>query len=198
MWAWCPPKPGESFMTEEGNPWQTLRSKEVYDNPWIRVVENQVIHPAGSEGIYGVVHFKNLATGVVPLDEDNNTWLVGQYRYPLEQYSWEIPEGGGEKGSDPLHAVQRELQEETGITAKDWTLIQVMHLSNSVSDEVAYLYIARDLAFGAASPDESEELALRKVPFTEVLRMVLEGEITDAMTVTAILRVAMFLDKERV
>jgi len=183
-------------MTEEGNPWQTLRSKEVYENPWIRVVENQVIHPGGSEGIYGVVHFKNLATGVVPLDEDNNTWLVGQYRYPLEQYSWEIPEGGGEEGSDPLQAVQRELREETGITAKEWTLIQVMHLSNSVSDEVAYLYVARDLAFGTPAPEESEELALRKVPFAEVLRMVLEGEITDAMTVTAILRVAMLLDKE--
>ncbi|MFT5123942.1 MAG: ADP-ribose pyrophosphatase [Kiritimatiellia bacterium] len=181
-------------MNENRNPWQTLSSKVVYDNPWIHVVEHQVIHPAGSEGIYGVVQYKNIATGVIPLDEENNTWLVGQYRYPLEQYSWEIPEGGGAKGADPLIAVQRELREETGITAKDWQLIQVMHLSNSVSDEIAYLYIARDLTFGETEHEDSEELAIRKVPFSEVYRMVLEGEITDTMTVTAVLRAALVLD----
>ena len=173
---------------EEVNPWTTLERKEIYDNNWINVNEHQVINPSGGPGIYGVVHFKNLAIGILPLDEHNNTWLVGQYRYPLQAYSWEIPEGGGPLGLDPLDSAKRELIEETGLAATDWTEIQRMHLSNSVSDELAIIYVARGLTMGVAAPEETEDLQLRKLPFEEAYQMVLDGTITDSMSVAAILK----------
>jgi len=173
---------------EEDNPWTTLERKEIYDNNWINVNEHQVINPSGGQGIYGVVHFKNLAIGILPLDEDNNTWLVGQYRYPLQAYSWEIPEGGGPLGLDPLDGAKRELLEETGLTATNWTELQRMHLSNSVSDELAIIYVARGLTMGVAAPEETEDLQLRKLPFEEAYQMVLDGTITDSMSVAAILK----------
>ncbi|MEJ7691366.1 NUDIX hydrolase [Daejeonella sp.] len=171
------------------NPWVTLSEKMIYDNPWISLSEHQVINPGGGEGIYGKVHFKNLAVGVVVLDDDYNTWLVGQYRYPLDQYSWEIPEGGGSLQTDPLVSAQRELFEETGITATSWTEIQRMHLCNSVSDELAIIYLARDLTFGQSSPEETEQLTIRKLPFNDALDMVVNGEITDSMSVAGLLKV---------
>ncbi|MES2872993.1 MAG: NUDIX hydrolase [Bacteroidota bacterium] len=171
------------------NPWQTLSETRIYDNPWISLTEYQVINPGGGPGIYGKVHFKNLAIGIMVLDEENFTWLVGQYRYPLNQYSWEIPEGGGPLEEDPLISAQRELLEETGITARSWLVIQKMHLSNSVSDELAIIYLARDLSFGQASPEETEQLAIRKIPFSQAFNMVLNGEIMDSMSVAAILKV---------
>ena len=148
-----------------------------------------MINPGGGKGIYGKVHFKNLAIGIVVLDENYNTWLVGQYRYPLDQFSWEIPEGGGPLEDDPVKSAQRELLEETGITAKIWTEIQRMHLSNSVSDELAIIYLARDLRFGESDPEETEQLTIRKLPFAEAYEMVINGEITDSMSVAAILKV---------
>jgi ADP-ribose pyrophosphatase len=173
---------------EEDNPWTTLERKEVYDNKWINVNEHQVINPSGGPGIYGIVHFKNLAIGVLPLDEDNNTWLVGQYRYALQAYSWEIPEGGGPLGLDPLDGAKRELLEETGLVATDWTEIQRMYLSNSVSDELAIIYVARGLTMGIAEPEETEQLVVRKLPFEEAYQMVMDGTITDSMSVAAILK----------
>ena len=180
-------------MTEDENPWQTLSSELKYDNRWIRVTEHQVVNPNGGRGIYGTVHFKNLAIGVVPLDDEGNTWLVGQYRYPLRRYSWEIPEGGGDLDLDPLESARRELREETGIEAGSWQKLIEMHLSNSVTDEHAIVYLARDLRFGAAEPEETEALALRRLPFEEVYRMVLTGVITDAISVCAILRLKLLL-----
>lgn len=171
------------------NPWQTLSEKRVYDNPWISLTEYQIINPGGGAGIYGKVHFKNLAIGIIVLDENFDTWLVGQYRYPLDQYSWEIPEGGGPLNEDPLRSAQRELLEETGITAKNWTEIQRLHLSNSVSDELAIIYLARDLSFGEPSPEETEQLIIRKLPFSEAFNMVMNGEITDSLSVAAIFKV---------
>lgn len=173
---------------EENNPWTTLERKEVYDNNWINVNEHQVLNPSGGLGIYGVVHFKNTAIGVLPLDEDNNTWLVGQYRYPMQAYSWEIPEGGGALGVDPLIGAKRELLEETGLVATDWTEIQRMYLSNSVSDELAVIYIARGLTMTEAEPEETEQLVLRKLPFEEAYQMVMDGRITDSMSIAAILK----------
>jgi ADP-ribose pyrophosphatase len=173
---------------EENNPWTTLDRKEVYDNQWINVNEHQVINPSGGSGIYGVVHFKNVAIGVLPLDEDNNTWLVGQYRYPLQAYSWEIPEGGGPLGLDPLDGAKRELLEETGLVATDWTEIQRMYLSNSVSDELAIIYVARGLTMGVAEPEETEQLVVRKLSFEEAYQMVVDGTITDSMSIAAILK----------
>lgn len=173
---------------EDHNPWTTLQRKEVYDNNWINVTEHQVINPSGGKGIYGVVHFKNRAIGILPLDEDNNTWLVGQYRYPLNAYSWEIPEGGGQLGADPLIGAKQELLEETGLIAKEWIEIQRMHLSNSVSDEFAVIYIAKGLTMTEAAPEETEQLVIKKLPFEEAYQMVMNGTITDSMSIAAILK----------
>src|ERR1700712_2143002 len=129
----------------EENPWQVKSETTVYDNPWINLTEYQVINPSGNPGIYGKIHFKNRAIGIVPLDADLNTYLVGQYRFALNEYSWEIPEGGGPLADDPLDAAKRELLEETGLTAANWTEIQQMHLSNSVSDELCIIYLATGL-----------------------------------------------------
>jgi len=177
------------MKNQDINPWKTLSSQKIYENPWISLTEHEVINPGGGNGIYGEVHFKNLAIGIIPLDKDNNTWLVGQYRFPLKQYSWEIPEGGGSIDEDPLLSAKRELLEETGIMADDWTEIQKIHLSNSVSDEFGIIYLARQLSFGESSPEESEDLIVRKLPFETAYQMVLNGEITDSLSVAAILKV---------
>jgi 8-oxo-dGTP pyrophosphatase MutT (NUDIX family) len=170
------------------NPWQTLTRKTAYENPWIRVEHRDVVNPSGGAGIYGVVHFKNTAVGIVPIDGEGYTWLVGQYRYTLERYSWEIPEGGGFIGSDPLEAAQRELLEETGITARLWTPLLEMHTSNSVTDEYGVAYVAQDLEQGEAQPEETEQLHLRRVHFSEAVEMVMRGEITDVLSMIAVLK----------
>lgn len=181
----------------EDNPWKITSQKNIYDNPWINVTEFQVINPAGNPGIYGKVHYKNLAIGVLPLDDELNTYLVGQYRFPLNQYSWEMPEGGGPEGTDPLESAKRELLEETGLKASQWTEIQRLHLSNSVSDELSILYLARGLEQFEAEPEETEQLIIKKVPFAAMYRMVCNGEITDAMTVAAVLKVQLLLTENR-
>ena len=173
------------------NPWRTLRSSLRYDNSWISVTHFDVLTPSGNEGIYGVVHFKNRAIGVLALEDDGTTYLVGQYRYALQSYSWEIPEGGGPQIEDPLEAAKRELLEETGLQARQWRQILRMHLSNSVTDEESIVYLATDLEQGLASPEETEQLELRRLPFSEVLAMVQRGEITDSITVAAVLYVAL-------
>ncbi|GGI27637.1 NUDIX domain-containing protein [Pedobacter mendelii] len=178
---------------EENNPWQTLESEVKYDNNWIRLTEHQVINPSGGSGIYGEVHFKNFAIGILPLDEDYNTWLVGQYRYPLKAYSWEIPEGGGSLNKEPIESARRELLEETGMSAKNWKEIQRMHLSNSVSDELSIVYIASGLIQGISMPEETEQLIVKKLPFEEAYQMVLKGEITDSMSVAAILKAKLMI-----
>lgn len=170
------------------NPWKTISEKLVYENPWINLKEYQVITPAGSNGIYGKVHYKNTAIGILALDVDNNTYLVGQYRFPLDVYSWEIPEGGCPEGTDWLTAAKRELKEETGFEAARWTEILQMHLSNSVSDEFAVVYVAQQLQAGIAAPEETEELQVKKMPFTEAVNWVMEGKITDSISVAAILK----------
>lgn len=177
----------------EENPWQITSEKNVYSNPWISLTEYQVINPSGNPGIYGKVHFKNRAIGVIPLDNDMNTYLVGQYRFPIEQYSWELPEGGGPLGTDPLESAKRELLEETGLKASTWTEVQRMHLSNSVSDELSILYVARGLEQFEAEPEDTEQLIVKKLPFDEVYRMVCDGEITDSMTVAGILKVKLMI-----
>ncbi len=180
-------------MDEQKNPWQILSAKQVYDNKWINVTEYDVINPSGGNGIYGKVHFKNLAIGIVVLDEDLNTWLVGQYRFTLNEYSWEIPEGGGALDTEPLNSAKRELLEETGLLAKEWTPILRMHLSNSVSDEHSITYLARDLEQLAPMPEETEQLAIKKIPFEEAWHMTEKGIITDAMSVAAIQKVKWML-----
>ena len=175
------------------NSWKTLTRKTAYENPWIKVEHREVLNPAGNPGIYGIVHFKNIAVGILPLDDENNTWLVGQFRYTLNEYSWEIPEGGCPLGTDTLATAKRELKEETGIEAKDWTKILSLYTSNSVTDEYGEAFIARGLHFGVAEPEDTEELKIKKVPFAEALRMVMEGEITDVLSQVTIMRAQLLL-----
>jgi 8-oxo-dGDP phosphatase len=162
-----------------------------YENPWITVWHDEVTRPDGSPGIYGVVHFANLAAGVVVLDDEDRTALVGQHRYSLDAWSWEIPEGGVPAGESPLDGIQRELREETGLEASTWHEIARVDLSNSVSDEQAVLYVATGLTHGDATPEPSEAIEVRWVPFDEAFAMTLDGRITDAMSVVAIQRVAL-------
>ena len=172
------------------NPWQTLSTRSVYDNPWIHVREDQVIRPDGKPGVYGVVHYKNLAVGILAVDDDGYIQLVGQYRYSMNRYSWEIPEGGCPDGEEPFHAAQRELLEETGWQARDWKLVGQADLSNSVSDETALWYLATGLIQGQPQPDDTEVLQHRRVTLEEALYMIDSREITDALSIIAILRYA--------
>lgn len=173
------------------NPWTTLSGEVKYDNPWISVTEFQVLNPSGGKGIYGKVHFKNKAIGIIPLDNELNTWLVGQYRYTLDAWHWEIPEGGGPLNEDPLSSAQRELREETGLTAKSWSEIVHLHTSNSVTDEEGHIFLAEDLEEGSSELEATEaDLKVWKLPLKDALDMVLTGKITDSMSVMGILKVA--------
>ena len=175
--------------------WETHTVEERYDNPWINVSHRTVTAPTGAPGIYGMVHFKNTAIGVVPIDTQGYTWLVGQARYPLQQYGWEIPEGGAPLGESALAAAQRELREETGIVAKRWTSLLKLHTSNSVTDEVARSFVAQDLSFREAEPDGTEVLQLKRIPLDDAINMAMDGRITDGFAMTSLLKVAMLLDR---
>jgi 8-oxo-dGTP pyrophosphatase MutT (NUDIX family) len=172
---------------ETKNPWRKLASREVYDNAWINVREDSVIRPDDEPGIYGVVHFKNIAIGILAI-EGEFVYLVGQYRYSVDRYSWEIPEGGCGEGEEPLAAAQRELEEETGLRAKRWQKMGEAHLSNSVSDELAIWFLATGLTQGKHSPEGTEQLKVRRLPFQEALEMALRGEITDALSLLVIMQ----------
>lgn len=172
-------------------PW-TRRSRRVaYENPWITIWHDEVTRPDGEPGIYGLVHFANLAVAVLALDADDRVPLVGQHRYALDLYSWEVPEGGVPFDEAPVDGARRELREETGVEAATWRELARSHLSNSVSDELAILFLATDLTAGVAAPDGTESLEVRWVPFSEVLAMTLDGRITDALTVLAVHRLAL-------
>ena len=179
----------------EHNPWVIQSEKVVYSNPWIQLTEYGVLNPSGKQGIYGKVHFKNIAVGVVVLDEEMHTWLVGQYRFPLQQYSWEIPEGGAPLGTDTLLTAQRELKEETGFTAANWQQLLTLHLSNSVSDELAIVYLASELTPGASQPEETELLQLKRIPLQTAFDWVANGTITDAISVAALLKLQVQLQQ---
>jgi 8-oxo-dGTP pyrophosphatase MutT (NUDIX family) len=177
----------------ENNPWKVIAQKQVYENAWISLTECDVINPSGGAGIYGKIHFKNTAVGILVLDAEWNTYLVGQYRLVPGRYSWEIPEGGSALGSDPLEGAKRELLEETGLKAEDWQVLQTVHLSNSVTDEFAIIYLAREITQHDAAPEETEELVVKKIPFEDAYRMVETGAITDSMSVIAITKLRLLL-----
>lgn len=179
------------------NPWRTLSSETVYENNWIKVNHHEVLNPAGNKGIYGTVHFKNLAVGIVVLDDEMNTYLVGQYRYPLEAYSWEIPEGGAPHEEDALEMAKKELKEETGILAKNWIKLGILHTSNSATDEKAVIYLATDLSYGASEPEDTEDLMVKKISFSGFIQMIENGEITDAISVCAGLLTEKWLVKNK-
>lgn len=167
--------------------WQVVEARDVYDNPWIRVIEHDVIDPNGNPGLYGVVRIKALAVGILPIDENGMTWLVGQQRFPRDYYSWELPEGGG-SFEDPQGSAERELLEETGLKAGSWQELLRMDLSNAITDEQAIGFIAWDLEEGVAQPEACERLELRRLPVREAVEMALSGEIVDAIAQTMLLK----------
>lgn len=175
------------------NPWKTKEVQIVYENPWIRLENHEVLTPSGKDGIYGKVCFKNKALGIVPIDVEGNTWLVGQFRYTLDEYSWEIPMGGGPLEEDILDAAKRELKEETGLLASNWTKIMRIHTSNSVTDEEGFVFLAEGLTQGETEFEETEQLQVRKLPLKDAVQMVMEGQITDSISVAALLKVARML-----
>ena len=170
--------------------WKQLDSRTIYENPWMEIREDHVVNPGGGENHYGYVHFKNRAIAILPLDDDGNTWLVGQQRYTLGEYSWELPMGGAPLDESPLDAAKRELREETGLTATRWSEVMRLHTSNSITDEVGIVYVAEGLTQGEPEFEETEDLEIRKLPLDEAVRLVNYGEITDAISVAAILRIA--------
>ena len=180
------------------NPWKILSSREAYDNSWIKVTEYGVINPSGGRGIYGKVEFKNIAIGVIVLDMHLNTYLVGQYRFPIDKFSWEIPEGGCPMNMLPLDGAKKELLEETGLKANSWEMILEMDLSNSVSDEHAIVFLAYDLEQHKPSPEETEQIEIRKLPFEDAYMMVEDGIITDSISVAAIMKVKLMLADGRI
>lgn len=169
--------------TDKIGPWQVLSRADVFNNPWINIVDHKVLHPDGSDGRYGVVRFHNLAVGVLPIDEKGFTFLVGQHRFPHDRYSWELPEGGGPREIDPLVSAQRELAEETGLTAKHWAPLTQFDISNSVTDECAVCYFAWGLKLGRATPEPSEALTIKKIAFKDLFEMVVSGKISDSLTI---------------
>ncbi len=177
-------------MENNQNPWIVLDSEVKYKNNWIEVIHRNVLNPSGGKGIYGTVHFKNIAVGIVPIDTNGHIYLVGQYRFPIEAYSWEIPEGGCPEGEEILDCAKRELKEETGLIADNWQLISKLHTSNSVCDEVAYIFMAESLQETESEPEETESLKIKKISLQEALDLVMKNEITDSMSVAGILKVA--------
>ncbi|MBK8287268.1 MAG: NUDIX hydrolase [Cellvibrionales bacterium] len=167
--------------------WQQLDQQLVYENPWISVTHENVLTPAGTAGIYGVVHFKSRAVGVVPLDDEGHVWLVKQFRYTLNQYSIEIPEGGSPLAEDMLETARRELREETGLTANEWTHLLDLHTSNSVTDENGVIYLARGLQRGETDFEATEDIEVLRVPLSEAIDWIFAGKITDSLSIMGLL-----------
>jgi len=179
------------------NPWKILSRSLKSENKWFSVCEDQVIQPDGQPGTYNVVSAGRLATGILPMWLDGTITLVGQYRYPLKEYSWEIPEGGGAFDVDPEVTARRELKEETGIEAGRCTYLGRIHTSNCFMDEVCHIFLAEDLTQGEATPDPQEVPQTRRLPLKDAVEMASNGKITDAISVVGIFRLMHHLNESR-
>jgi 8-oxo-dGTP pyrophosphatase MutT (NUDIX family) len=172
------------------NPWTTLSVRRVFGNPWLELWEERVLDPSGKPAIYGKVSFLNKAIAVIPIDEEQHTWLVGQYRYCTKEFSWEVPMGGSPHSSDPMETARRELREETGLRAGRLEQILYLHTSNSVTDEEGYVYVAEDLELGEPEFESTEKIEIWRLPLAQAARMALEGGITDCISVAGLLKIA--------
>jgi 8-oxo-dGTP pyrophosphatase MutT (NUDIX family) len=181
---------------KEENGWKTHKREVLVDNEFIKLYEDKVTNPANRRGFYSIVHFKRGAVAIIPLDEEMNTWIVGQYRYPHDSYEWEVPEGGSDE-NDPLATAHRELREEVGLEAERFDLFLEMQLSNSGTDEVSFSYIARGLKQVGTDPDDTERLKVKKLPFSELVEMVMRGEIRDALSIASILKLQRLIELKR-
>lgn len=177
-------------MSRFDNPWTTLTTRRIYANPWLELWEEHCLDPSGRPALYGRISFCNKAVGVIPIDDSGHTWLVGQYRYCLHQYSWEIPMGGSPHRLPVLESAQRELREETGLRARRWEQILFVHTSNSVTDEEGYVFTAEDLTEGEPEFESTEKIEIRRLPLREAVRMAMAGEITDALSVAGLLKLS--------
>jgi 8-oxo-dGDP phosphatase len=176
------------WMRPAGKPWSVRAARTAYENPWLILRHYEAIAPTGNPAIYGVVSFKNFAIAILPLHENGDVTLIGQHRMPLADYTWELPEGGGPIGVDPLESAQRELREEAGLVAADWRQVLKFQLSNSISDERGFGFIATGLSPAEVEPDATEALQIARAPFRQALDLAVAGEMTDAMTVAMLLR----------
>jgi len=184
------------MIDENVNPFKKTREEVVYDNNWISVKHADIITPKNTTGIYGTVHFKNYAIGIIPIDADGNTYLVGQYRYALDAYSWEIPEGGGPLQNDILLSAKKELQEEVGFFANRWTKIAELNTSNSVTDEVGIIFVAQDLEQTDTAHEDTEELQIKKMHITEAIDWAMQGKIKDAIAIIGLLKLKILIDNK--
>ncbi len=172
------------------NPWKLISRRKRFENAWFTVEEDQVINPAGDEVSYGKILLNNIAVGIVPLDDEGNTWLVGQTRYVPDVYSWEIPMGGSPIGEEILATAKRELKEETGLSAETWDPLLHLHTSNSITNEEGHVFVAKGLRTGETAFEDSEDITVKKMPLQDAIQMALEGEITDAISVAALFKLA--------
>ncbi len=178
------------MLLDPDNPWKTLSIRRVYANPWLELYEEHCLDPSGRPALYGKISFRNKAVGIIPIDGSGHTWLVGQYRYCLNAYSWEIPMGGSPHHLPVLDSARRELREETGLTAQRFEQILFVHTSNSVTDEEGYVFVAEELEQGTPEFESTEQIAIRRLPLTEAVRMAMTGEITDGLSVAGLLKLA--------
>ena len=169
-------------------PWRDLGYRVVHETDWLALTEHQAIAPSGREATYGVLRFKNIATGVLPVHPDGTVTLVGQARFARSNYSWEMPEGGAPSGEDPFEAAKRELAEEAGLAAGNWALALKVEVSNSITDEIGLTWIAWDLTPVPREPDPTEVFRVVRVPFTTLLQEIERGAILDSFTVATAYR----------
>jgi 8-oxo-dGTP pyrophosphatase MutT (NUDIX family) len=179
-----------AWLRPHGEPWKPGIERVAFESGWIAVTDQIATAPTGRPAPYGLVRFKNLAVAVLPVHEDGTIVLVGQHRFPLGDYSWELPEGGSPLAEDPLEGARRELAEETGLAAAEWREVMRVQLSNSVTDErmIGYLALGLSEATGAHAVDDTEAIALARVPFREALDAAMAGYLPDMLTVAMLLR----------